>query len=135
MVISADFEKQKQYFVKKIIALSQYRFITILLAKIARLTRALERHVLFEWPFSTNSKYLFMFQIFVDYFGKELYNFMIVLFTGAQDLERDGISIGQFVKDSPSNLKEVLNFAKNRYIAFSNRYHLRNFYQWSHEYF
>jgi hypothetical protein len=48
MVISADFEKQKQYFVKKIIALSQYRFITILLAKIARLTRALERHVLFE---------------------------------------------------------------------------------------
>jgi hypothetical protein len=70
-----------------------------------------------------------MFQIFVDYFGKELYNFMIVLFTGAQDLERDGISIGQFVKDSPSNLKEVLNFARNRYIAFSNRYNLRNFNQ------
>jgi hypothetical protein len=46
MVISADFEKQKQYFDKKLsfyrnIALSQYRFITILLVKIARLTRAL----------------------------------------------------------------------------------------------
>jgi hypothetical protein len=46
MVISADFEKQKQHFVKKIvfikkiIALLQYRFITILLAKIYRLTRA-----------------------------------------------------------------------------------------------
>jgi hypothetical protein len=40
MVISADFEKQKQYFVKKIIALLQYRFIKILLAKIACLTRA-----------------------------------------------------------------------------------------------
>jgi hypothetical protein len=35
MVISADFEKQKQYFVKK-----NYRFIAILLAKIARLTKA-----------------------------------------------------------------------------------------------
>ncbi len=29
MVISADFEKQKQYFDKKNIALSHYRFITI----------------------------------------------------------------------------------------------------------
>jgi hypothetical protein len=29
MVILADFDKQKQYFVKKIIALSQYRFIAI----------------------------------------------------------------------------------------------------------
>jgi hypothetical protein len=29
MVISADFEKQKQYFVKKIFALLQYRFIAI----------------------------------------------------------------------------------------------------------
>ncbi len=52
MGISADFEKQ--YFVKKIlllsqklslcrnIALSQYRFVAILLVKIARLTRALQ---------------------------------------------------------------------------------------------
>jgi hypothetical protein len=41
MVISADFEKQKQYFVKKILLLSKnYRFVAILLAKIARLTRA-----------------------------------------------------------------------------------------------
>jgi hypothetical protein len=43
MVISADFEKQKQYFVKKLslyhnIALSQYRSIA---CKQARLTRAL----------------------------------------------------------------------------------------------
>jgi hypothetical protein len=48
MVISADFEKQKQYFDKKILLLSKniassilvYLFIAILLAKIARLTRA-----------------------------------------------------------------------------------------------
>jgi hypothetical protein len=48
MAISADFEKQKQYFVKKLslyrnIALSQYRNIAILLAKIACLPRALKR--------------------------------------------------------------------------------------------
>jgi hypothetical protein len=43
MVISADFEKQKQYFAKKNIASSILLclFIAILLAKIARLTRAL----------------------------------------------------------------------------------------------
>jgi hypothetical protein len=44
MVISADFEKQKQYFDKKKLLLPKkillYLFIAILLAKIARLTRA-----------------------------------------------------------------------------------------------
>jgi hypothetical protein len=52
MAISADFEKQKQYFVKKLllyrnIALSQYCFIAIsqLPSKIARLPRALTRYV------------------------------------------------------------------------------------------
>jgi hypothetical protein len=47
MVISADFENQKQYFDKKYIALSHYRFIAIsLYCNIAcqkRLTRALEQ--------------------------------------------------------------------------------------------
>jgi hypothetical protein len=37
MAISADLKKQKQYFVKKY---SHYRFIAMLLAKIARLPRA-----------------------------------------------------------------------------------------------
>jgi hypothetical protein len=40
MVVSADFEKLKQYFGKKILL---YLFIAILLVKIARLTRALDR--------------------------------------------------------------------------------------------
>jgi hypothetical protein len=49
MIISADFEKQKQYFDKKNIAfvikniassILLYLFIAILLVKIARLTRA-----------------------------------------------------------------------------------------------
>jgi hypothetical protein len=42
MVISADFEKQRQYFVKKNIAFvkKNYRFVAISIAKIARLTRA-----------------------------------------------------------------------------------------------
>jgi hypothetical protein len=46
MVISADFEKQKQYFDQEKIASSilLYLFIAILLVKIARLTRALRRH-------------------------------------------------------------------------------------------
>jgi hypothetical protein len=44
MVISADFEKQKQYFDQENIASSilLYLFIAILLVKIARLTRALK---------------------------------------------------------------------------------------------
>jgi hypothetical protein len=47
MIISADFEKKKQYFDQKIllyqyIAISLYLFIAILLVKIARLTRARE---------------------------------------------------------------------------------------------
>jgi hypothetical protein len=42
MVISADFKKQKQHFDQENIASSilLYHFITILLVKIARLTRA-----------------------------------------------------------------------------------------------
>jgi hypothetical protein len=45
MVISADFEKQKQYFEQENIASSilHYHFIAILLVKIARLTRVLSR--------------------------------------------------------------------------------------------
>jgi hypothetical protein len=47
MVISADFEKQKQYFDQKIllyqyIAILLYFFIAILLVKTACLTRALD---------------------------------------------------------------------------------------------
>jgi hypothetical protein len=52
MVVSADFEKQRQYFDKKLsfyrnIALSQYRFIAILLVKTARVTRTLRKKYFF----------------------------------------------------------------------------------------
>jgi hypothetical protein len=48
MVISADFEKQKQYFVQENIASSMllYLFISILLVKVARLTRVLQGYFL-----------------------------------------------------------------------------------------
>ncbi len=59
MVVSADFEKQRQYFDKKLsfyrnIALSQYRFIAILLVKTARVTRTLRKKYFFFW--SENEK-------------------------------------------------------------------------------
>ncbi|KAJ8316497.1 hypothetical protein KUTeg_006511 [Tegillarca granosa] len=60
-------------------------------------------------------------QYFVDHFGTGVYKYLIVVFTRIDDLENDGISIDEFVKDVPDKLKEILRLCGNRYIGFNNR--------------
>ncbi|KAJ8307939.1 hypothetical protein KUTeg_014508 [Tegillarca granosa] len=60
-------------------------------------------------------------QYFVDNFGTGVYRYLIVVFTRVDDLDNDGISIDEFVKDVPDKLKEILRLCDNRYIGFNNR--------------
>jgi hypothetical protein len=60
-------------------------------------------------------------QFFVDQFGVGMYKYMIVLFTGGDDLKADGITLEEFIRDSPPELKEVIRLAGGRTVAFNNR--------------
>ena len=51
-----------------------------------------------------------------------MYKYMIVLFTGGDDLDYDGMTLQNFVRDSPPGLKEILHLAGNKYIVFNNRW-------------
>jgi hypothetical protein len=48
-----------------------------------------------------------------------MFKHMIVLFTGAEDLEHDGISLKEYVDKAPPGLKKILKKAGNRYLALS----------------
>ncbi|CAM6053577.1 unnamed protein product [Sphagnum tenellum] len=58
---------------------------------------------------------------FADRFGTGMYNYLIVLFTGGDDLDYDDASLEDFIRGSPPSLKEILHLAGNRYITFNNR--------------
>ena len=58
---------------------------------------------------------------FVNNFGKGMYKYMIVLFTGGDDLEEEGKTLDQFIAESPPELKKVLHNAGNRTVVFNNR--------------
>ena len=46
---------------------------------------------------------------------------MIVVFTGADDLEDEETSIEQFVKLAPKSLKEIIEKSGHRFVSFNNR--------------
>ena len=50
-----------------------------------------------------------------------MYKYMIVLFTGGDDLEEEGKTLDEFVAAAPPELKKVLHFAGNRKVLFNNR--------------
>lgn len=59
--------------------------------------------------------------LFVSIFGEKIWNYIIVLFTRADDLKDGGISFEHFLQTVPDNLKTVLQKCGNRCIAFDNR--------------
>jgi GTPase Era involved in 16S rRNA processing len=59
-------------------------------------------------------------QHFVDYFGKGMLKYMIVLFTRQDELSKTKQSIYQYVDSVPNELKAILHQCENRYIAFNN---------------
>lgn len=58
---------------------------------------------------------------FVDCFGKQIFNFFIVLFTRKDDLDVDGKSLSDHIKTVPENLQEFIRNCGGRAIAFNNR--------------
>lgn len=58
---------------------------------------------------------------FVDHFGDDMYKYLFVVFTRADDLENEHTEIESYVKTGPPELKDILQRCNNRYIAFNNR--------------
>lgn len=60
-------------------------------------------------------------KLFITHFSKEILNYMIVLFTRRDEIEKSSISISNYIRQVPKSLKSILNQCGNRYIAFDNR--------------
>lgn len=58
---------------------------------------------------------------FEKYFGENIYEYVIVLFTHKDDLDYEYQTIDQHIKSSPENLKNLIKRCGNRKIAFNNR--------------
>ncbi|CAH1424722.1 unnamed protein product [Lactuca virosa] len=54
-------------------------------------------------------------------FGREVYNYIIIVFTGGDELENDGKNLDDFLCDSPEALKELLSLYEGRCVLFDNR--------------
>ncbi|XP_069109412.1 GTPase IMAP family member 7-like isoform X2 [Argopecten irradians] len=59
-------------------------------------------------------------QCFSNIFGEGVYNHMILLFTGRDELERHGKTIESCLQDATPELEEVLKKCSRRYLAFDN---------------
>lgn len=58
--------------------------------------------------------------LFIGHFSEEILNYMIVLFTRRDDIEKSDISIENYIRRVPKTLKCILDRCGNRYIAFDN---------------
>lgn len=58
---------------------------------------------------------------FVEYFGNEIYNYFIVLFTRKDDLDHEGIHLSDHLRTVPDHLKKLIDKSDGRTIAFNNR--------------
>ncbi|XP_077978594.1 GTPase IMAP family member 7-like [Glandiceps talaboti] len=59
----------------------------------------------------------FMRQIF----GEDVMNHMIILFTRKDHLDKDGVTLKQYLEDSPPFLSKLIQECDNRVIAFDNK--------------
>ncbi|XP_063416097.1 GTPase IMAP family member 7-like [Mytilus trossulus] len=59
---------------------------------------------------------------FSMYFGKELLDHVIVVFTHADTIQSKGTSLEKHLQDSPEKMKEVMTCCGNRRIAFNNKF-------------
>ncbi|XP_046572048.1 LOW QUALITY PROTEIN: uncharacterized protein LOC124280199 [Haliotis rubra] len=58
---------------------------------------------------------------FINIFGKEMLNYLTVLFTRMDDLKHDGVSLDEYVSNVPENLKKLLENCHHRYLGIDNR--------------
>ncbi|KAJ9560073.1 hypothetical protein OSB04_005233 [Centaurea solstitialis] len=56
-----------------------------------------------------------------EFFGTIISDYMIVVFTGGDEIEENGKTLDDFLSDCPEALKEVLSLCGNRYVLFNNR--------------
>ncbi|PNX89228.1 AIG3, partial [Trifolium pratense] len=55
-------------------------------------------------------------------FGRKIADYMIVVFTGGDELEENGQTLDSYLGgDCPEPLKEVLSLCGNRYVLFDNK--------------
>ncbi|GAU37927.1 hypothetical protein TSUD_269420 [Trifolium subterraneum] len=55
-------------------------------------------------------------------FGKKIADYMIVVFTGGDELEENGQTLAQYLgRDCPEPLKEIISLCGNRYVLFDNK--------------
>ncbi|XP_078520373.1 GTPase IMAP family member 9-like [Lissotriton helveticus] len=61
------------------------------------------------------------FQKIQDLFGRQAAEYMIVLFNGRDQIERDDQTMEQYVNEGNKDLKELIRMCGGRYCAFNNR--------------
>lgn len=58
---------------------------------------------------------------FVNYFGKDVFRYFVVLFTRKDDLEFEGLTLDEHLQTIPQNLRTIIDKCGGRCIAFNNR--------------
>lgn len=59
-------------------------------------------------------------QHFVNHFGEHIFKYFIVLFTLKDALDREGLSLDDYIKNVPPKLQEFIEKCGRRYVAFDN---------------
>ncbi|KAK1427566.1 hypothetical protein QVD17_16254 [Tagetes erecta] len=54
-------------------------------------------------------------------FGNKVYDYMILVFTGGDQLDEDDVTLEGFLHDCPDKLKEIINLCENRYVLYDNK--------------
>lgn len=57
---------------------------------------------------------------FVDFFGNDVYRYFIIVFTGKDKLDHDGMTLEQYLETVPEELQAIIRECGNRCIAFNN---------------
>ncbi|XP_072044314.1 GTPase IMAP family member 4-like [Amphiura filiformis] len=60
------------------------------------------------------------FRLILDTFGKDVHRHMMVIFTGGDALDRQNMTIEDFIKRCPQYLKDVLAKCGNRFLVVNN---------------
>lgn len=57
---------------------------------------------------------------FADMFGNNFFQYVIVVFTRKDDLDRENKTIREYLEEAEDTLKDLIKKCSNRYIAFNN---------------
>lgn len=62
---------------------------------------------------------------FLSYFGEEMLDHIIIVFTFGDVLEDQSLTLDKFLESSPTKLKELMNLCGGRIIAFNNNLEIK----------